>query len=260
MVEKKAPRRRRRSSFPPPAIANLADGFARTWRRPPTKEELQGLSRITSATKFSIARAGRRGLDRDDVVIRRRVRQKMEFLAEDISTAEPTKASLRPFSLPIRIVSGAKTACRSSTCFSVQRVAPVPSIRIEAGRGRHFRRRHTGGCAELGDPFLLGAEFHSVSPRDVASTFGEGFASRIFSLDQGRWSGPIASTFGQHFVFVTDRHNGSVPPLDSVRAAVAREWTNARRSESEQKLYRSLRDRYEISVEGEPLKTTAARP
>jgi parvulin-like peptidyl-prolyl isomerase len=94
----------------------------------------------------------------------------------------------------------------------------------------------------------------------VAGTFGDGFARRIFSVEQGRWQGPIASTFGQHFVFVTDRNKGSVPPLDAVRAAVVREWTNARRSEMEQKLYRSLRDRYEISVEAEPLKTTAARP
>ena len=116
------------------------------------------------------------------------------------------------------------------------------------------------GAAELGDPFLLGADFNAVSPRDVAGTFGDGFARQVFSVERGRWQGPIASTFGQHFVFVTDRSHGSVPPLDAVRAAVVREWTNARRSEAEQKLYRSLRDRYEITVEEEPLKTTAARP
>ena len=59
--------------------------------------------------------------------------------------------------------------------------------------------------AELGDPFLLGEEFRAVSQQDVASTFGDGFARRIFAIEQERWQGPIASTFGQHFVFISER-------------------------------------------------------
>jgi hypothetical protein len=242
-------------------IANLADGFERTWRRQPSKEELQSL--IEDYVRDEIFyRAGRAaGLDRDDVVIRRRVRQKMEFLAEEISIAEPSQGELAAFlaANPDRFRSEDRLSFQHVFLSPARRAGTIDQDLKQVGAAISGAATPED-VAELGDPFLLGAEFHSVSPRDVASTFGEGFASRIFSLDQGRWSGPIASTFGQHFVFVTDRHNGSVPPLDSVRAAVAREWTNARRSESEQKLYRSLRDRYEISVEGEPLKTTAARP
>src|SRR5436190_12888058 len=75
-------------------IENLSDGFARTWRRPPSKEELKGL--IEDYIRDEVFyRAGRgAGLDRDDVVIRRRVRQKMEFLVEEISAPEPTEAQL----------------------------------------------------------------------------------------------------------------------------------------------------------------------
>ena len=95
--------------------------------------------------------------------------------------------------------------------------------------------------------------------RDVASTFGEGFARGIFSVQQGRWQGPVASTFGQHFLFITVAARAACGDSTG-RAAVVGGWANARRSEAEQKLYRSLRDRYEITVEEEPLKTTAARP
>jgi hypothetical protein len=45
---------------------------------------------------------------------------------------------------------------------------------------------------------------------------------------------------------------GSLPPLDTVREAVRREWLNARQIEAEQKLYRTLRDRYQIVVERPP--------
>jgi PPIC-type PPIASE domain len=242
-------------------IANLADGFARTWRRPPSKEELQDL--IEDYVRDEVFyRAGRAaGLDRDDVIIRRRVRQKMEFLAEEISVPEPSESELGAF------LAANPDRFRTEDRLSFHHVFLSPSRRAgtidqdlkqvgAAVSGAALR----ANAAELGDPFLLGAEFNAISQRDVAGIFGDSFARWAFSVEQGRWQGPIASTYGQHFVFITDRSKGSVPPLDTVRAAVVREWTNARRSESEQKLYRSLRDRYEITVETEPPQTTAARP
>ena len=242
-------------------IANLADGFERTWRRQPSKEELQNL--IEDYVRDEVFyRAGRAaGLDRDDVVIRRRVRQKMEFLAEEISVPEPSEGELAAFlaTNPDRFRTEDRLTFHHVFLSPARRADTIDQDLKQVGTAISGAATPED-AVELGDPFVLGAEFHSVSPRDVAGTFGDGFARRIFSVEQGRWQGPIASTFGQHFVFVTDRNKGSVPPLDAVRAAVVREWTNARRSELEQKLYRSLRDRYEISVEGEPLKTTAARP
>src|ERR1700722_592430 len=78
-------------------IANLADGFARTWQRPPGTEELQGLidDYIRDEVFYREGRAA--GLDRDDVIIRRRVRQKMEFFAEDASVPEPSEAQLAAY-------------------------------------------------------------------------------------------------------------------------------------------------------------------
>ena len=75
-------------------VATLADGFARTWRRPPTTQELEGLVEdyIRDEVFYREGRAA--GLDRDDIVIRRRVRQKMEFLAEDMSAVEPSDDQL----------------------------------------------------------------------------------------------------------------------------------------------------------------------
>jgi hypothetical protein len=89
----------------------------------------------------------------------------------------------------------------------------------------------------------------------VASVFGDGFAKRISVMEPGRWQGPVPSSFGQHFVYISERIPGGVPPLDAVRQAVRREWSNARRLEAEQKLYASLRERYEIVVEMPPARS-----
>jgi len=40
-----------------------------------------------------------------------------------------------------------------------------------------------------------------------------------------------------------------VPPLAGIREAVQREWLNAYRIEAEEKLYSTLRDRYQVVVE-----------
>jgi hypothetical protein len=101
----------------------------------------------------------------------------------------------------------------------------------------------------LVDAFLLGEEFRAASPTELTSIFGEGFAKQLSVMEKGRWQGPISSSFGQHFVFISERTPGNLPPLDAVRPAVLREWENARRLETEQKLYASLRSRYEIVVE-----------
>jgi parvulin-like peptidyl-prolyl isomerase len=77
-------------------------------------------------------------------------------------------------------------------------------------------------------------------------------------MEQGRWQGPIPSSFGQHFVYISERIQGGVPPLEAVRDAVRREWSNARRLEAEQKLYSSLREHYEIVVEQLPATSTQA--
>src|SRR6476620_1809877 len=78
-------------------VANLGDGFARTWRRPPSEQELQGLIEDYIRDEIFYREGRAAGLDRDDLIIRRRVRQKMEFLAEDSNAAEATEEHLTAY-------------------------------------------------------------------------------------------------------------------------------------------------------------------
>ena len=237
-------------------IANLADGFARTWRRPLGKEELQGLvdDYIRDEVFYREGRAA--GLDRDDVIIRRRVRQKMEFLAEDVSAPEPSEQQLAGY------LEANPERFRTDDHFTFRQVFLSAARRGPAidDDSRQIANTLTSADAAvnttaLGDPFLLGEEFQAASQSEVASIFGESFAKRISDMEQGRWQGPVSSSFGQHFVYVSERIPGGLPPLDAVREAVRREWSNARRLEAEQKLYGSLRARYEIVVETPPARS-----
>ena len=80
----------------PGRIENLAALFAKTWRRPPTTEELGSLVDDYVLEEALYREGLALGVDRDDTIIRRRVRQKMEFLIDDVvEMVEPTEADLK---------------------------------------------------------------------------------------------------------------------------------------------------------------------
>jgi hypothetical protein len=231
-------------------IANLEDGFVRTWRRSPSKEELQSLvdDYIRDEVFYREGRAA--GLDRDDIIIRRRVRQKMEFFAEDISVQEPREEQLAAYlqSNPERFKTEDRLTFHQVFLSATRRTRTIESDTKQVADVLAHADAGADTTA-LGDPFLLGEEFQTVSQSEVAGIFGDGFAKDISVMERGRWQGPIPSSFGQHFVYISERIPGTLPPLEAVREAVRREWSNARRLEAEQKLYGSLRERYEIVVE-----------
>ena len=231
-------------------VANLGDGFARTWRRLPNEQELQGLIEDYIRDEVFYREGRATGLDRDDVIIRRRVRQKMEFLADDMSVPEPSDEQLAAYlaSNPERFRAEDQLTFHQLFLSATRRASTIDSDSKQIGS---ILARADGAvdATVLGDPFLLGEEFRNVSPSKVTSIFGESFAKQISVMEKGRWQGPISSGFGQHFVFISEWVSGNLPPLDAVRPVVHREWANARRLEAEQKLYASLRNRYEIVVE-----------
>ena len=73
------------------AIENLVTGFTRTWQRPPTEDELQGLVRDYIREEAAYREALALGLDRDDMIVRRRLRQKLEFVSDDLATRTGTQ-------------------------------------------------------------------------------------------------------------------------------------------------------------------------
>jgi hypothetical protein len=259
LVDRKNPEPPERIVISSARIANLSDGFARTWQRKPSKDELQGLvdDYIRDEVFYREGRAA--GLDRDDVIIRRRVRQKMEFLAEDISAPEPSEEQLASYlkSNSERFRTEDQFTFRQIFLSATRRASTIDSDGTQLANAL-ARADSAVEATALGDSFLLGDEFRAVSQTAIAGIFGESFANRISGIEWGRWQGPISSSFGQHFVLVSERIPGSMPPLDNVRQEVRREWTNARRLEVEQKLYGSLKQHYAIVVEAPPADSTLA--
>src|SRR5687768_15661085 len=69
----------------------LKETWTRQWRRPPTQLELKGLVEDLLREEMLCREARAMGLDQDDIIVRRRLAQKMTFLLTDIgSVAQPS--------------------------------------------------------------------------------------------------------------------------------------------------------------------------
>jgi PPIC-type PPIASE domain len=232
----------------PAKVENLAGLFRQTWRRPPTQAELDGLIADHVKEEILYREALALGLERNDIVIRRRLRQKMEFISEDTAPqAEPTEDELRAF------LAERPERFREPSRVSFAQVYLSPDRRGEAAWSdaeRMLVALDAGSDpAAAGDPFLLEQDYRNLAAHDVERLFGRAFAAQVAGLPVGRWSGPATSGYGLHLVLVRERIPARLPDLDEVRDAVANEWRAARRKEANRAFYEGLRARYEVTVE-----------
>jgi hypothetical protein len=233
-------------------LASIAAGYARTWQRPPSEAELKALIDDWVREEISVREATAAGLDRDDTVLRRRLRQKFEFLVEEVNeAARPTDAELQAW------LASHASEFRADPHISFRQVFLSPARR-GTSVGKDARQllallRSAGAAVRtdnFGDSSMLPQEFELISLRDIGRTFGEGFAARVGAVDAGTWTGPIESAYGLHLVFVRDRVEGETPDLASIRPAVERELMVERRQRHLKATYDRLLEKYTVDVEG----------
>ena len=229
----------------------LADQFQRTWMRLPTRQELQGLAEDFVKEEILYREAQALGLDQDDLVIRRRLRQKMEFLNADLVEPQaPTDVQLRAY------FDANQDRFRRPDRFSFQQIYFNPDKRsgdvkqtaVELLVGLNTDPALAADPNSLGDATMLPAQLDGVTQREVNNTFGRGFAKDIEDLPLGQWSGPYESSYGLHLVRITTREAGDLPAVAEIRPVLEREWRTERRKAANERFYESLRARYNIEI------------
>jgi hypothetical protein len=235
----------------PGLVDHLASGFAGTWQRPPSEAELKGLIDDYIKEEIATREAVTMGLDRDDTIIRRRLRQKLEFLlADDTGSAPATDAELNAW------LDRHPDAFRTEPRVAFRQVYVRPdrhggSARADAEK-LLVKLRAAGADVDiekLGDASMLAAEQPLEPEREVARAFGEDFARDLRAIAPGEWAGPIESPFGLHLVFVRERVAGAKPPLSEIRPAIERDVQAERRTAQVQALYDRWLAKYVVTVE-----------
>jgi hypothetical protein len=243
--------RRQRIVVTPGQIEHLANTFARTWQRPPASLELDALIDDHIRDEVYAREAMALGLDRDDVVVRRRLRQKMEFLTEEAgATTPPSDDELAAFlaAHAERYRVEPRLAFRQ-VFLSADRRGERAEADARAALARLAGAGPDADVSTLGDPLLLPDDVPLSSLSEIARLFGEPFSARLLETEPGRWVGPIESGYGVHVVYVRQREGGRTPALSEVRDAVLRDWEAEQRKAMLEAAYRKLLDHYAVTVE-----------
>jgi peptidyl-prolyl cis-trans isomerase C len=189
------------------------------------------------------------GLDRDDEIIKRRLAQKMDFLAADIAALQdPGDAELRAwymqnsdrFALPPHAsfrhlyFSFDRPGARDRAAGILDKISSKPADAPEV--------------AKVADPFMFQDYYAEQAPDQIAKEFGPGFAKAVFQLKPGAWQGPIQSGYGWHLVFVDAIEPGRVPTFEEVEPDVKSAWLDQKQREIKRIAFEAMRARYTVFV------------
>lgn len=225
-------------------IEHLTTIFVKTWQRAPTNAELRGLIDNFILEEVLYREATSIGLDKDDTIIRRRLKQKMEFLIDDFSAADPSDVDLQKFldDDPQRFRRDARITFEN--VYLVDAESNLVNATLAA-----LQNDESIDPDIVGPYGLLPRRFNDASVTNVAGQFGAAFSDTLFTLDVEQWTGPVQSPYGTHLIRIDQIVEARVPTLDEIREEVQREWLVDRREAAQQAFFDSLRDKYTITIE-----------
>ena len=214
--------------------------------RPPTEAELAALIEQWIREEIYYREAVAMGLDEDDVIIRRRLAQKLTFLTEDLATAEPpSEAELRGFYDD----NAADYAQPERWSFVHRYFSGERRDQAEADARAALAALDGGEADEAavqGDPFMLQRSYVARSEREIGELFGRDFAAAVAALPVGGWAGPVRSAYGWHLVQVQDYLPARQRPFDEVADQVVADYRQQQRRLANEARYQALLQRYEI--------------
>jgi len=236
-------------------LSQLALSFQAQWRRLPTPEELSRLVEDRVREEILYREALALGLDENDTIVKRRMAQKMQFLAEDVAAAhEPSTDELKAWYAKNR--DGFAMSTRVSfrhAYFSPDRRGPRTQDDAASALGKLAGQPEDSPlAASLADAFMFQVYYGDRTSEQLAKEFGPRFAQEVTKLTPGSWQGPIESGYGWHLVFVDSLVPGRIPDFEEVEPDVRTAWLADQKEQSWRKAYDEMRAKYTVFLPAPP--------
>ena len=237
--------------------------FASQWHRQPTPAEFQAMVEDKVREEVLYREALAMGLDKDDTIVKRRMAQKMQFLAEDVAAAhEPSTAELKAWFDK----NSNKFALPSRYSFRHLYFSPDKRGKNAEDDAAKALTRITGQpedstlAASLADQFMFQDYYRDRTPEALAKEFGPQFVVALEKLKPGSWQGPIESGYGWHLVFVDTVIPGRIPAFEEMEPDVKTAWLADQKKQAWLKAYTEMRAKYILLLPGPSDKEAAQAP
>jgi parvulin-like peptidyl-prolyl isomerase len=223
-------------------------------KRQPTQQELQGLISRFIRDEILYREASAMDLDDRDLVIQRRLVQKLTFVFEDLAESiEPTDDELKnylrenqeKYRVP-EMISFTQVYFNPDKRKDALKEAKTVLARLKSAQSQ------PEDAVSLGDTIMIDSSFRKRSPDEAARTLGKEFADNLFSAGEMGWQGPIGSTFGLHLIYLEERIASKMPKFENIREDVKNDFMYERKKQVIDNAYNAVKSRYTILVEGLP--------
>jgi hypothetical protein len=229
----------------PERIEQLAKSYQATWRRPPSADELDRIIDEAVREEVYYREALALGLDSNDTIVRRRLRQKMEFLGDSgAALVEPAAGELEAYLLTNEARFQRSPLLAFEQLFLGQDPGPGRSEEILT----MLRSDRVADPSSLSSSTLLPRQLGLSSRETVDGIFGQGFFEQLFELPRGRWSGPLESAYGIHLARIDERVEARLPVLAEIRETVLRDWKAMKAQQIRELHYARLRANYVVEI------------
>ena len=233
-------------------IQMLEQSWEMKWNRPPTAQEREGMIKGQVREKVLYRTAVEMGLDKQDLVTRRRLAQQVEFLgAGMIQSPQPSEADLAKY------FEDHKEEYRNPETVSITQIFFNPDKRGDATlddanaalNKLNLQNNPNGNFSAFGDVFMLPNYYPNKTEREISREFGTGFTASVFKLETGKWHGPLLSGYGTHLVFVHNHEINELPEYTEIRDYLREQWMAQKKTELEEQYIEGLMARYEVVIE-----------
>ncbi len=224
-----------------PLVEKLVAQWEGQAKRQPNPRELDALIEGYIREEILVREAARLGLDDDDVIIRRRLAQKVEFMmADDMPDALPDRDALKAF-FDANQQQYAQPESRSWRHVFIDDEGEAQQLMAQLNKNE-------AAWQDSGRPFMLNRQYARQDELELSRLMGTQFAAALFAEGGSDWRGPIQSAYGWHIVKIDARFAAKQADFDAIIERVARDWQKAKRQEAMAVAWQELRARYRVEL------------
>lgn len=217
-------------------------------RNPVTPELREQIIKGHIDDEVLLREAQKRGFDNNDYRVRKRLLRVMRSSLTEV-VPEPSIAQLRAYyDENIELYKTSPSVSFEYVFFDFSST-DMPTDPQEFIR----QLEESDDPLKMGEFTPLGKRFVKNHFQMIASSFGKPFAEKVFDMDLNKWTGPVESFRGIHYVRVTAHHDPEVPSFENLESYLRQDYLMQKMRQNQQGKIDELRKGYVVVVEGEEM-------
>ena len=223
-------------------INSLIETWTAQVGRPPNNQDFQGIINQLVEEEILYREALKLNLDKDDIIIKRRLAQKIGFLKQEEQSRPPSESDLEEY-----------FQSKEADYYLDRRIS---FSHLYFSKEKNGSERAVNALKVMrdqnnlpdSDPFLVGKNFINKTSKEIDRDFGVGFSENFIYREVGVWVGPFDSIYGTHLIKISQITEAKSPDFEEVKRAVLIDYLLDKKQESMKNYIEDLKKDYEIQI------------